>query len=145
MITVGLVLFTYKATQFNVLGFVLLLLASISSGLRWTCVQMLLQKSKLGMKNPVDMIYHMQPWMIASVLPFALWIEGANVYKYLSTYEYDSLVQLGTKVFFGAFLAFYLEFSEVMLVTYTSSLTLSIAGIFKVRFFGSFRHLQFFS
>lgn len=76
MITTGLILFTYKSTQFNVLGFVLLLIASISSGLRWTCVQLLLQKNKMGMTNPIDMIYHMQPWMIVSVLPFALWIEG---------------------------------------------------------------------
>lgn len=76
MISLGLFLFTYEATQFNLVGFVLLLLASVSSGIRWTCTQLLLQKSKMGMKNPVDMIYHMQPWMIASVLPFALAIEG---------------------------------------------------------------------
>ncbi|KAJ8924754.1 hypothetical protein NQ315_000907 [Exocentrus adspersus] len=106
MITAGLILFTYKSTQFNFLGFILLLLASISSGLRWTCVQLLLQKSKMGMRNPVDMIYHMQPWMIASVLPFAIWMEGPEA-------------------------PFFMEFSEVMVVTYTSSLTLAIAGIFK--------------
>lgn len=76
MITIGLILFTYKSTQFNFLGFVLLLVASISSGVRWTCVQILLQKSKMGMKSPVDMIYFMQPWMIATVLPFAIWMEG---------------------------------------------------------------------
>lgn len=76
MISIGLILFTYKATQFNLLGFTLLILASISSGVRWTCVQLLLQKSKMGMKNPVDMIYFMQPWMIATLLPFAIWIEG---------------------------------------------------------------------
>ncbi|KAJ8975318.1 hypothetical protein NQ317_000497 [Molorchus minor] len=75
MITIGLMLFTYKSTQFDFLGFILLLLASASSGVRWTCVQLLLQKPKMGMKNPVDMIYHMQPWMIASVLPFAVWME----------------------------------------------------------------------
>ncbi|KAH1002699.1 hypothetical protein HUJ04_008763 [Dendroctonus ponderosae] len=102
MITAGLILFTYKSTQFNFFGFILLLIASISSGLRWTCMQLLLQKSKLGMKNPVDMIYYMQPWMIAAVLPIALCME-----------------------------AFFMEFIEVTLVSYTSSLTLAIAGIFK--------------
>lgn len=36
------------------------------------------------------------------------------------------------KISVGAFIAFLMELSEVMVVTYTSSLTLSIAGIFKV-------------
>lgn len=78
MISIGLFLFTYEATEFNVFGFALLLFASVSSGVRWTCTQMLLQKSKMGMKNPIDMIYHMQPWMIASILPFAVFEEGNN-------------------------------------------------------------------
>lgn len=76
MISLGLLLFTYKSTQFNTVGFILLLIASMCSGLRWTCVQLLFQKSKLGLRDPVDMIYFMQPWMFASVLPFALGIEG---------------------------------------------------------------------
>lgn len=37
------------------------------------------------------------------------------------------------KVSFGAFLAFAMELSEYLVVTYTSSLTLSITGIFKVK------------
>lgn len=76
MISCGLILFSYKATDFNTLGFILLLLASMSSGIRWTCVQLLLQNTKMDMKNPIDMIYYMQPWMILSLLPFAVYIEG---------------------------------------------------------------------
>lgn len=69
-------MFTYKATQFDIFGFVLVLLGSASSGLRWTCAQLLLQKSKLGLRNPVDMVYHVQPWMILAIFPFAVAIEG---------------------------------------------------------------------
>lgn len=36
------------------------------------------------------------------------------------------------KILVGAFIAFFMELTEVLVVTYTSSLTLSIAGIFKV-------------
>lgn len=36
------------------------------------------------------------------------------------------------KISVGALIAFLMEFTEVMVVTYTSSLTLSIAGVFKV-------------
>ncbi|KAF7271753.1 solute carrier family 35 member C2 isoform X2 [Rhynchophorus ferrugineus] len=134
MITLGLVLFTYKSTQFNFLGFILLLVASISSGLRWTCVQLMLQKSKMGLENPIDMIYHMQPWMIISVLPFAVYNEGFDVIRSCQIFgfmELNAFVILSLKVLLGAFIAFFMEVSEVTLVTYTSSLTLAIAGIFK--------------
>ncbi|CAH1992417.1 unnamed protein product [Acanthoscelides obtectus] len=134
MITIGLILFTYKSTQFNFLGFVLLLLASISSGIRWTCIQLLLQKSKIGMKNPLDMMYYMQPWMIISVLPFAMWIEGGDAIRNCQLMGFShasTFLRLSLKVLLGAFIAFFMEFSEVTVVTYTSSLTLGIAGIFK--------------
>ncbi|KAL1517358.1 hypothetical protein ABEB36_001129 [Hypothenemus hampei] len=134
MITTGLLLFTYKSTQFNFFGFIILLIASISSGLRWATVQLLLQKSKLGMNNPIDMIYHMQPWMVASVLPFALWNEGSDVVRSCQLFGFvdgHTFLMMSLKVLFGAFIAFFMEFSEVTLVTYTSSLTLAIAGIFK--------------
>lgn len=53
MISCGLFLFTYKSTEFDLLGFILLLIASFSSGARWTLAQMLMQKSKLGLHNPI--------------------------------------------------------------------------------------------
>lgn len=134
MITIGLILFTYKSTQFNVFGFVLLLFASTSSGIRWTCVQLLLQKSKMDMKHPVDMIYHMQPWMILTVLPAAIFIEGPTLIKNCQVWGCDDVYtfySIYMKILLGAFIAFSMEFSEVTLVTYTSSLTLAVAGIFK--------------
>lgn len=45
--------------------------------------------------------------------------------------ELHTFLTLSLKVLLGAFIAFFMEFSEVTLVTYTSSLTLAIAGIFK--------------
>jgi solute carrier family 35 protein C2 len=137
MISTGLVLFTYKATQFDLLGFLLLLFASMFSGIRWTCVQLLLQKSKMGMRNPVDMIYHMQPWMILSVLPFALWMEGPTVIKNCQLFRYSEATvffNIMSKILLGAFIAFFMEMCEVLVVGYTSSLTLSIAGIVKEMF-----------
>jgi solute carrier family 35, member C2 len=53
MISTGLFLFTYKSTEFDLVGFILLLIASFSSGARWTLAQMLMQKSKLGLHNPI--------------------------------------------------------------------------------------------
>lgn len=76
MISSGLIMFTYKSPQFHVLGVVLGLMASFSSGLRWTMAQLIMQKSKLGLGSPVDMMYYMQPWMLLAVAPLALWFEG---------------------------------------------------------------------
>lgn len=137
MISFGLCLVTYKASEFNLLGFILVLIASISSGVRWTCVQMLMQKSKLGMKSPIDMIYHMQGFMIISVLPFMVVMEGSKVVEEFSKLADDDSNEMSWlifKILAGAFIAFLMEFSEVMVVSYTSSLTLSIAGIFKELF-----------
>ena len=46
------------------------------SGLRWTLAQFVMQRAELGLKHPVDMLYHVQPWMLVAVLPFAFVFEG---------------------------------------------------------------------
>lgn len=137
VISVGLMLFTYESTQFNFVGFMLCLLASASSGIRWTCVQLFMQKKSLDIHNPIDMIYHMQPFMILSILPFTAIFEGSmvisNCQLFLFT-EYNTFAYIVFKIVIGAFIAFCMEIGEVLVVTYTSSLTLSIAGIFKELF-----------
>lgn len=61
LIAGGLFMFTYKSTQFNVEGFALVLGASFIGGIRWTLTQMLLQKAELGLQNPIDTMFHLQP------------------------------------------------------------------------------------
>lgn len=57
MISSGLFLFTFKSTEFDPLGFTLLIIASVSSGARWTLAQILMQKSKLGLHNPIGKLH----------------------------------------------------------------------------------------
>ncbi|OXU27569.1 hypothetical protein TSAR_011524 [Trichomalopsis sarcophagae] len=134
MISGGLLMFTYESTQFNLLGFSLCLLASLTSGIRWTTAQLIMQKSKLGLKNPVDMMYYMQPWMLISILPVTVVIEGAKIYNDLSNFDWSDTSTIVATIFVicsGAVLAFGMEVLEFLVVTYGSSLTLSISGIFK--------------
>ncbi|CAG2058826.1 unnamed protein product [Timema podura] len=134
MIALGLFLFTYESTQFDVGGFFLILTASFMSGLRWTLAQLLMQKSKMGLENPIDMVYHVQPWMIIAILPFAVAFEGPRVLTNCKTYCFENLVHtsmMALTVCAGALLAFAMEVSEYLVVTWTSSLTLSVACIFK--------------
>lgn len=68
---------------------------------------------------------------------FQLNISGFDVIRSCQIFgfmELNVFVILSLKVLLGAFIAFFMEVSEVTLVTYTSSLTLAIAGIFKVTF-----------
>lgn len=49
LIASGLFMFTLKSTQFNLEGFLMVLLASFIGGIRWTLTQVLMQKAELGM------------------------------------------------------------------------------------------------
>lgn len=40
-----------------------------------------MQKSELGLSNPIDMVYHIQPWMTVSLLPLAVIMEGIVTIK----------------------------------------------------------------
>jgi len=133
-ISVGLSMFTYKSTDFVLLGFLMVLSASFLSGIRWTVSQLILQTSTYGLSNPVDMIFHVQPLMIICLLPFAIGFEGARVSSSVLLFRFNDLSVLFETlglVSVGGFIAFLMELGEFVLLAHTSSLTLSIAGIVK--------------
>ncbi|XP_077729567.1 solute carrier family 35 member C2 isoform X2 [Canis aureus] len=79
LIAGGLFMFTYKSTQFNVEGFALVLGASFIGGIRWTLTQMLLQKAELGLQNPIDTMFHLQPLMFLGLFPLFAIFEGLHL------------------------------------------------------------------
>ncbi|RWS10884.1 solute carrier-like protein [Dinothrombium tinctorium] len=130
LISVGLFMFTYHSTQFVVEGFLLVLSASFLGGLRWTLAQLVMQRHDIGLSNPIDMIYHVQPWMMLGLFPLVIWFEGIptiNKSAFLEKLNENNVLF----ILLGSMLAFFMELSEYLLLSYTSSLTLSIAGIFK--------------
>ncbi|XP_050455638.1 solute carrier family 35 member C2 [Cataglyphis hispanica] len=134
MIAGGLAMFTYKSTQFGVLGFILCLLASFASGIRWTMTQLIMQRSKLGLHDPIDMMYYMQPWMLLPAIFVTVWFEGSRIYNDIRVTDWSdigSILLTASAVIAGAILAFSMEVMEFLVITYTSSLTLSISGVFK--------------
>ncbi|KAK9302099.1 hypothetical protein QLX08_005819 [Tetragonisca angustula] len=134
MISGGLFMFTYKSTQFGIFGFIICLLASFSSGIRWTMTQLIMQKSKLGMKSPIDMMYYMQLWMLLPIVPVMIWFEGPHLYNSFKSTDWDDVQTIAittTAIFGSSIIAFHMEVMEFLVVTYTSSLTLSIIGIIK--------------
>ncbi|CAH1395154.1 unnamed protein product [Nezara viridula] len=135
MISGGLVLFTYKAAQFNLLGFLLVMFASLCSGLRWTLAQFVMQKSDVGLSNPIDMLYHVQPWMFFSILPFVMIFEAGDAITgwnaLVFPQDYGIVWAKVGYILLGSVLALAMELSEYLVVSRMSSLTLSVAGIFK--------------
>uniref|UniRef100_A0A8C9V5S3 Solute carrier family 35 member C2 n=1 Tax=Scleropages formosus TaxID=113540 RepID=A0A8C9V5S3_SCLFO len=134
LISGGLFMFTFESTQFNLEGFIMVLLASFIGGIRWTLTQVLMQKAELGLQNPVDTMYHLQPLMFIGLLPLFLYNEGLSLSTSVKLFRVRDIFPLLHSLFtlsVGGVLAFGLGFSEFLLVSRTSSLTLSIAGIFK--------------
>ncbi|XP_023650947.1 solute carrier family 35 member C2 isoform X4 [Paramormyrops kingsleyae] len=134
LISSGLFMFTFKSTQFNLEGFIMVLLASFIGGIRWTLTQVLIQKAELGLQNPVDTMYHLQPLMFMGLFPLFIYNEGLNLSTTSKLFRVSEVSALAYSLFtlsVGGILAFGLGFSEFLLVSRTSSLTLSIAGIFK--------------
>ncbi|GAB6021400.1 hypothetical protein CHUAL_004008 [Chamberlinius hualienensis] len=134
LISSGLFMFTYSSTQFDTEGFVMVMLASVMGGLRWTVAQMVMQKKESGLTNPIDMIYHIQPWMVVGLIPLAIPFEGVQIATSKVVFRFDDadlILRTAGQVLIGAGLAFLMELSEYWLLGSTSSLTLSISGILK--------------
>ncbi|XP_060133420.1 solute carrier family 35 member C2 isoform X2 [Zootoca vivipara] len=122
------------ATQFDMEGFAMVLGASFLGGIRWTLTQILLQKDELGLQNPIDTMFHLQPAMFLGLFPLFAAFEGLPLSaseKLFRFHEVDLLLGLLGKLALGGLLAFGLGFSEFLLVSKTSSLALSVSGIFK--------------
>lgn len=134
LITTGLIMFTYKSTAFSFIGFIMVLTAAFFSGIRWTLSQLIMQKSKLGLENPIDFIFHIQPLMILTLLPIAIGVEGVSIAASEDTFRFQELSTF-THTFFlmtvGGLIAFCMEVAEFLVVTCASSLTLAIIGVFK--------------
>jgi len=63
-------------------------------------------------------------------------ISGARIYDGIRVTDWSnvsSILLTTSEVIAGAILAFSMEVTEFLVITYTSSLTLSISGIFKVK------------
>ena len=63
LITIGVIMMVAAETQFVLEGAVQVLTASAMGGLRWALTQILLNKKKMGMNNPIATIFWLSPLM----------------------------------------------------------------------------------
>ncbi|MCL7030744.1 hypothetical protein MKW94_005930 [Papaver nudicaule] len=132
VISVGILLTVAKETEFQFWGFVFVMLAAVMSGFRWSMTQILLQKETYGLKNPLTLMSYVTPVMAVAtaILSLAMdpWDEfRTNVYFDSSWHVFRSALLM----FLGGTLAFFMVLTEYILVSATSAVTVTIAGVVK--------------
>lgn len=130
--TVGVIMMVAGETEFNALGFVLVMSAAFFSGFRWSLTQILLLRSP-ATSNPFSSIFYLAPVMFLSLAIIAIPVEGfAELAVGLGNLTENRGVFMGICILiFPGLLAFSMTASEFALLQRTSVVTLSICGIFK--------------
>lgn len=131
-IAMGIALAAFgEGNTFVVAGFILQLLATALGGLRWAMTHVLLKGSRDHRMSPLTATLYTSPTTALCVLPFALAFEGVTVKDKMGQLgDNEFWIIFGTMMFVGT-LVFILLISEYWLVNATSSLALSVAGVFK--------------
>ncbi|KAJ0462082.1 putative sugar phosphate transporter domain-containing protein [Helianthus annuus] len=132
IISAGVLLTVAKETEFDLWGFIFVMLAAVMSGFRWTMTQILLQKEVYGLKNPLTLMSYVTPVMALLTALLSLILDPWGEFR-TSSY-FDSKLHIMRSCFlmlFGGTLAFFMVLTEYILVSVTSAVTVTIAGIVK--------------
>eukprot|EP01028_Stygiella_incarcerata_P007705 TRINITY_DN32203_c0_g1_i1.p1 TRINITY_DN32203_c0_g1~~TRINITY_DN32203_c0_g1_i1.p1 ORF type:complete len:396 (+),score=69.02 TRINITY_DN32203_c0_g1_i1:72-1259(+) len=124
-IIVGAALCLYENPAFSTIGLVLLCLALSCGGCRGALMQVVLQERL----DTITLLYHMAPICFATLVPFAVFLEGKAVLEILSSSH--SIPTIIFLILLGSLLSILLNVSEMTLVSYLSNLTYSIVAVAK--------------
>ncbi|EPS70869.1 hypothetical protein M569_03890, partial [Genlisea aurea] len=132
IISVGILLTVAKETEFDFWGFLFVMMAAVMSGFRWAMTQILLQKEDYGLKNPLALMSCVTPIMALATallsLAFDRWEHVRSSDYFDSSWEITRSCLL---MLFGGALAFFMVLTEYVLVSETSAVTVTIAGVVK--------------
>lgn len=118
--------------KFEVLGFILVILAAVMSGFRWTLTQILLQKREYGLNNPLAVLSHLAPVMAIFTAAFSLATEPLHKLAEKPFFDtYHNAVKSSLVLLLGGSLAFFMVLAEYLLISKTSAVTLTVAGVVK--------------
>ncbi|KAI9761683.1 MAG: hypothetical protein M4579_000917 [Chaenotheca gracillima] len=130
--TIGVIMMVAGETDFDVLGFALVISSAFFSGFRWALTQILLLRNP-ATSNPFSSIFFLAPIMFVLLLGIALGAEqpgplAAGLSKLAEARGVPMSILI---ILFPGVLAFLMTASEFALLKRTSVVTLSICGIFK--------------
>ncbi|GER56479.1 nucleotide/sugar transporter family protein [Striga asiatica] len=160
VISVGILLTVAKETEFEFWGFIFVTLAAVMSGFRWTMTQILLQSKvpkcndptslssisriKLftliyfslvlhqSLQNPLTLMSYVTPVMAIATALLSLMLDPWQEFR-ASDYFNSSwhTAKSCLLMLFGGTLAFVMVLTEYILVSVTSAVTVTIAGVVK--------------
>uniref|UniRef100_A0A7C9CWY6 Sugar phosphate transporter domain-containing protein n=2 Tax=Opuntia streptacantha TaxID=393608 RepID=A0A7C9CWY6_OPUST len=132
VISAGILLTVAKETEFEFWGFIFVMLAAVMSGFRWCMTQILLQREAHGLKNPLTLMSYVTPIMALATGLSSLLLDpwhdfSVNEYFNSSWHVMRSCLLM----LLGGTLAFFMVLTEYVLISVTSAVTVTIAGIVK--------------
>ncbi|CAM0912818.1 unnamed protein product [Alopecurus aequalis] len=132
VISVGVLLTVARETDFDFWGFIFVTLAAVMSGFRWSMTQILLQKDSYGLKDPITLMSHVTPVMAIATMVLSLLLDPWSDFR-KNTY-FDNpwhVMRSFLLMLIGGSLAFFMVLTEYILVSATSAITVTIAGVVK--------------
>ncbi|KAG8659872.1 probable sugar phosphate/phosphate translocator At1g06470 isoform X2 [Manihot esculenta] len=132
IICVGILLTVAKEAEFEFWGFIFVMLSAVMSGFRWCMTQILLQKEEYGLKNPLTLMSYVTPVMAIATALLSLIFDPWYEFKKSSYFDNSwHIARSCLLMFFGGALAFFMVLTEFVLVSVTSAVTVTIAGVVK--------------
>ncbi|XP_043690122.1 probable sugar phosphate/phosphate translocator At1g06470 isoform X2 [Telopea speciosissima] len=132
IISFGILLTVARETEFELWGFIFVMLAAVMSGFRWSMTQILLQREAYGLKNPLTLMSYVTPVMAVSTALLSLVMDPWDEFKKNNYFNNSWHVLRSTLLMlFGGTLAYFMVLTEYILVSVTSAVTVTIAGVVK--------------
>ncbi|XP_059663288.1 probable sugar phosphate/phosphate translocator At1g06470 [Cornus florida] len=132
IISTGILLTVAKETEFEFWGFIFVMLASVMSGFRWCMTQILLQKEVYGLRNPLTLMSYVAPVMAVATAILSLVMDPWDEFKVNDYFNSSwNIARSCLLMLFGGTLAFFMVLTEYILVSVTSAVTVTIAGVVK--------------
>ncbi|KAM0857683.1 hypothetical protein ACQ4PT_048315 [Festuca glaucescens] len=132
IVSFGVLLTVARETEFNLWGFIFIMLAAVMSGFRWCMTQILLQKEEYGLKNPFTLMSYVTPVMAITTAILSIAMDPWHDFR--ASHFFDSsahILKSSLLMLLGGSLAFFMVLTEYVLVSVTSAVTVTIAGIVK--------------
>ncbi|GMH07310.1 hypothetical protein Nepgr_009150 [Nepenthes gracilis] len=132
IISLGILLTVAKETEFEFWGFIFVMLAAVMSGFRWCMTQILLQREAYGLKNPLTFMSYVTPIMALATAFVSLLLDPWHEFPKSDYFNSSwNIVRSCFLMLFGGMLAFFMVLTEYVLVSVTSAVTVTIAGVVK--------------
>ncbi|KAK8455027.1 hypothetical protein SEVIR_4G069800v4 [Setaria viridis] len=107
-------------------------LMTVMSGFRWSMTQILLQKDAYGLKNPITLMSHVTPVMAIATMILSLLLDPWSDFQKNSYFDNPwHVMRSCLLMLIGGSLAFFMVLTEYILISATSAITVTIAGVVK--------------